>query len=144
MPGGFAPVANAGPCPCGGGAYASCCGPLHRGDRSAETAEQLMRSRYAAFARGEIDYLLATHHEPERSESERRRSLEFTCRRSRWLGLKIIATERGGPEDLEGIVRFEARHGDGVLTETSLFQRLDGDWLYIRAQELDNAVGTIK
>ena len=33
--------------------------PLHLA-RSAETAEQLMRSRYTAFALGNVDYLIAT------------------------------------------------------------------------------------
>ena len=37
-------------CPCGGGAYGSCCGPLIAGEQLAITAEQLMRSRYSAFA----------------------------------------------------------------------------------------------
>jgi SEC-C motif-containing protein len=37
-------------CPCGGGAYGSCCRPLIAGEQLAATAEQLMRSRYSAFA----------------------------------------------------------------------------------------------
>ena len=40
-------------CPCHSGLrYAACCGPLHEGAREADTPEALMRSRYAAFARG--------------------------------------------------------------------------------------------
>ncbi|HEX8865525.1 MAG TPA: SEC-C metal-binding domain-containing protein, partial [Lentzea sp.] len=38
-------------CPCGTGqSYVDCCGALHSGARTAATAEQLMRSRYSAFA----------------------------------------------------------------------------------------------
>ena len=49
-------------CPCGSGTpYAACCGRLHRG-AAAETAEQLMRSRYAAFAVGDEAYLFRTWH----------------------------------------------------------------------------------
>ena len=45
---------TAGPCPCGSDAeYGVCCGPLHTGESSATTAEQLMRSRYAAYVLGE-------------------------------------------------------------------------------------------
>ena len=48
--------------------------------------------------------------------------------------------EAGGVEDLEGTVTFEATFGAGgqrnVMTETSLFQRKDGElkgnWLYIK------------
>ena len=40
-------------CPCGSGtAYDGCCGRLHRGAAQALTAEELMRSRYSAYARG--------------------------------------------------------------------------------------------
>jgi SEC-C motif-containing protein len=128
---------DSGPCPCGGNDYDRCCGPLHRGERRAGTAEQLMRSRYSAFARGEVDYLLQTH-----DQSESRRALRQACRQTQWLGLSILAVDGGGADDLEGTVRFEARHREGVLVETSLFQRrggaLAGEWLYIRAIELDH------
>ena len=97
-----------------------------------------MRSRYAAFVRGEIDYLLATNPEPDVPEQQRRRELERSCRQTRWLGLTVLAVSAGGPRDLEGTVQFEARYRGGALKETSLFSRRDGDpagdWLYIRAQ----------
>ena len=48
-------------CPCGTGqSYVDCCGALHSGARTAATAEQLMRSRYSAFAVSDEDYLLRT------------------------------------------------------------------------------------
>ena len=40
--------------------YSKCCEPLHKGEKIAETAEQLMRSRYAAFAVKAYDYLEET------------------------------------------------------------------------------------
>jgi NAD-dependent DNA ligase len=50
------------PCPCGNDAgYAACCGPLHDG-KPAESAEQLMRSRYSAYVLLREDYLLASWH----------------------------------------------------------------------------------
>ena len=135
---GFAMSTDQGPCPCGGGSYQSCCAPLHRGEQRASTAEQLMRSRYAAFAKGELEYLLTTHPEPELVEADRRRALRQSCRQTRWLGLTVLAISAGGPRDLEGTVQFEAHYRGGVLRETSLFARRDGDpagdWLYIRAQ----------
>ena len=45
-------------CPCGTGfPYTDCCGPLIRGVGHADTAEDLMRSRFTAFALGHWDYL---------------------------------------------------------------------------------------
>ena len=139
MAGGFGTGLDSSPCPCGGGIYRSCCGPLHRGEQRAETAEQLMRSRYSAFVKGELEYLLATHPDADVPEAERRQQLRRSFRATRWMGLRILSCTDGGVGDLTGTVVFEARHRVGVLRETSFFQRSgggsDGDWLYIKALE---------
>ena len=139
MPGGFGGALDQSLCPCGGRSYGLCCGPLHMGERRASTAEQLMRSRYSAFARREVDYLISTHCEPDVPAQQRRRALEQSCRQTRWLGLTIISVSGGGPSDLEGTVQFEARYRGGVQKETSLFARkgdcLTGPWLYVRSLE---------
>ena len=130
-------------CPCGGGRYAHCCAPLHRGVVAAETAEQLMRSRYSAYALGACDYLLRTH-PAGGSGAERRRELEASLRQVRWQRLEILATSQGGPHDLEGTVTFAAHYRgagqSGVLRECSRFgregNRLEGAWLYLEALEL--------
>lgn len=129
-------------CPCGrGSSYGDCCGLLHRGKSRASTAEQLMRSRYSAYAMGEVEYLLSTHPDIQTPMAERRRALLCSCRQTRWLGLTILDSTAGGRQDCEGTVCFEARFSaegrKGTLRETSFFQRegggCDGDWLYIRA-----------
>ena len=141
MPGGFSSSADACPCPCGGGVYRLCCAPLHRGLKRAETAEELMRSRYSAFARTEVGYLLATHPEPNRDDNVRRAELLRSCRQTRWLGLTIREVRGGGSDDLEGTVVFEARYRGGVLKETSLFQRrknsVESEWIYAGATNLN-------
>ena len=141
MPGEFSASADAGPCPCGAGVYRHCCAPLHRGLKRAETAEQLIRSRYSAFVRAEVGYLLATHPDPNRDDKVRRAELLRSCRQTRWLGLTIREVRAGGSDDLEGTVEFEARYRGGVLKETSLFQRrngsLAGDWMCIRAVAIE-------
>mgnify|MGYP003342658194 CR=1 FL=1 len=46
-------------CPCcSGKSYESCCAPVIRGQRKAASAEELMRSRYSAYALGEIDWVI--------------------------------------------------------------------------------------
>jgi SEC-C motif-containing protein len=131
------------PCPCGGGPYGRCCRPLHRQERLADTAEELMRSRYSAFALGEIEHLLRTQ-PSDQTLAQRRRSLEATCRQLRWRELVIVALEAGGCADQEGTVTFEAHYSAsgerGVLRECSRFAREggkpDGAWLYLEALEL--------
>lgn len=117
-------------CPCLSGVpYDSCCGRLHAGTAAAQTAEQLMRSRYSAFARGLPEYLLATWHPRTRpGELE----LDATMH---WYRLDIIMTDAGGPFDGAGIVEFEAFYrspsGPGSQHEVSRFVREAGKWLYL-------------
>ena len=136
MSGAFGPGVS-GSCPCGGGpdelAYAVCCGPLHAGERPAGTARELMRSRYTAFAVGDEAYLLRTWHPRTRPE---RVGLDPD---TRWTGLTVLRTERGGPVDDDGVVEFVARWREpsagavrrGELREVSRFARRGGRWLYV-------------
>ncbi|MGR7026975.1 YchJ family protein [Geodermatophilus sp. URMC 62] len=117
-------------CPCGTGLpYAECCGRLHDGTAAAATAEQLMRSRYSAFAVGDATHLLATW-----DPAARPRSLELDPA-VRWTGLEVLATTGGGPFDTEGTVTFRAHSRVGgeehVQAERSRFRRLQGRWVYV-------------
>lgn len=117
-------------CPCGRERpYAECCGPLHQGDRQAATAEDLMRSRYAAFVRGKAGYLAKTLHPDKRQGSG---GLPVGIR---WTGLTIVETTGGSALDAVGTVTFEARYETaktrGVMRERSRFVRLDGAWHYL-------------
>ena len=90
-----------------------------------------MRSRYAAFAVGDADYLLRTWHPRTRPDT-----LELD-EDVRWLRLDIERTIRGGPLDNAGIVEFTAyARQDGQRTrqhEVSRFERVSGAWLYVDA-----------
>jgi SEC-C motif-containing protein len=121
-------------CPCGSGAAeAACCDPLLAGTPAA-TALALMRSRYTAYVRGAIDYLIDTHAADTRGSVDR----DAVARRSRdtqWLGLEIVATRAGGPADDEGTVEFVARGATRgtpfAQRERSRFRRSDGRWYYV-------------
>jgi SEC-C motif-containing protein len=94
-------------CPCGTGAdYAACCRPLHRGEREAEDASVLMRSRYAAFVRKEVSYLWRTlhsdHDDRARPEAEVLRELREACSSNRYRGLHVLDKS---PADRDGIAR---------------------------------------
>ncbi len=125
------------PCPCGGASpgarYGACCGPRHDGTRPAETAEALMRSRYAAFALCLPDYLQETHDAP--ATPAERRELAAAARAVSWLGLTIHAVEAGGPADEAGVVEFTARSRDArstyALQERSRFRKVGGRWRYV-------------
>ena len=75
-------------CPCGSGlSYAHCCAPLHQG-QNATNAAALMRSRYCAYALGEIDYLVSTTL-PAQQAGLDRQAIEQWSRQSQWLGLTV-------------------------------------------------------
>ncbi|MBX3161646.1 MAG: YchJ family protein [Deltaproteobacteria bacterium] len=120
-------------CPCGSGSdEAACCGPYHDG-APAPTALALMQSRYTAYVRGNVEYIVVTHHEPTRQDVDRAAIARWS-RDTDWQGLEIVATEHGGEGDAEGMVEFIAR---GVTAgrpfaqrERSRFVRVDDRWFY--------------
>lgn len=120
----------AGPCPCGSrDSYADCCRPLHYGERAADTALALMRSRFSAFARGEANYLKESWHPSTRPT---RLDLDSDVL---WRRLQIVDTVAGGPDDDAGVVEFRAQYAlrgeRHILHERSRFSRDQGRWLYV-------------
>lgn len=47
---------------CSGKLFEECCKPILDGVRKASTAEELMRSRYSAYATASVEYILRTTH----------------------------------------------------------------------------------
>jgi len=94
-----------------------------------------MRSRYTAYTRLDGPYLQETWH-PSSVPSRVSTDPELV-----WTGLEIIGTEGGGRLDLNGVVNFVAnyRRGGvaGQLRERSRFTRVDGRWLYLDGEALD-------
>ena len=88
-----------------------------------------MRSRYSAYTLKNEAYLLESWH-----STTRPKHLSFDDNQ-RWLGLKIIATEKGSEQDDEGVVQFVARYklaGRGYrLEEKSRFSRENLRWVYL-------------
>ena len=128
------PPADA-PCPCGGGAYGACCGPVIDGGAAPATAVALMRSRYTAFALSDIDYLLGSW-----DASTRPRELTLDAE-TEWRRLIVIDVVGGAPEDETGIVEFRAvfrdADGRGELHERSRFVRRDDGWRYLDGEHRD-------
>lgn len=121
-------------CPCGSGAdFETCCGPL-LGGAPAPNPEALMRSRYTAFVKGDIDYMERSQ-APDDEEPFDRAGIEEMARSVTWTGLEILATSGGGEADATGTVEFAAhykRNGTAQIHhERGNFRRADGRWLYV-------------
>ncbi len=128
------------PCACGGdppgATFDQCCGPLLRGERLARTAEELMRSRYTAYALADGDHLFRTWHPRTRPDHVDPDPWV------RWVHLEVLRTVDGGPEDDRAVVEFRAEWlaGEGAtrqrgeLHERGRFERRAGRWFYVDAE----------
>ena len=85
-------------CPCGSGStYEACCGPIVAG-APAPTAEALMRSRYSAYVKRDIAHLERSLSADQRKDFAAEEAKKW-AESSEWLGLTILRTEQGGPDD---------------------------------------------
>jgi SEC-C motif-containing protein len=121
------------PCPCGRTtakghpmALESCCG-LYLAGQPAPDPESLMRSRYSAFVRGDVPYLLATWHSGQRPAELK---LEAG---GKWLGLQIKQhrVTGAGTAEVEFVARFRVDGKAVRQQERSRFVREDGRWFYV-------------
>jgi SEC-C motif-containing protein len=122
-------------CPCGHNkSFADCCGRILNGKQHAKTPEQLMRSRYSAYALGGYgEYLLATWF----PATARGLTAEDLSQRSvNWCALEVLAKSQQGDN---GEVEFKAyfrEAGDDnsepqCMHEHSTFKRNSGRWYYV-------------
>ncbi len=99
-------------CPCGSGApYDACCEPIITGKKTAETAERLMRARYSAHEKVEVDFLYESLHPDHRKDYDKKATRKW-AEESEWYGLEIVDVKDGGPKDETGEVEFVARFRD--------------------------------
>jgi SEC-C motif domain protein len=117
-------------CPCDSGkSFVLCCQPYLLGDRLAERAELLMRSRYTAYVRQDEAYLLATWHPDTRPLT-----LHFDQEPgAKWLGLSVkravdIDSQHA---EVEFVARYKINGRACRMHEISRFERIDGRWFYL-------------
>lgn len=121
-------------CPCGSGkTYDNCCRPFLEGASSPSNAEALMRSRYTAYAKHNIDYIESTH-SPDRRDALDIEETRKWAEESEWLGLEIIRSEDGVGDNETGLIEFKARYSQNgeetVHHEVSYFKQVDGKWFF--------------
>lgn len=110
-----------------------CCESILAGKRDALTAEELMRSRYVAFTKADVSYLMRSHHSKTRPMNDRK-NIERWSKSVTWMGLVILSTEAGKENDNNGMVEFRALYVENgnllEIHEKSMFEREDGKWVY--------------
>jgi SEC-C motif-containing protein len=123
-------------CPCGSKQnYTECCGAIISGKRKAETCLELMKSRYSAYTKADINYLMLSHHSKNRPAQKERKGIKLWAESVRWMQLIIVNIWNGTANDDEGYVEFKALYFENgqiqQIHEKSLFTRKNGKWVYV-------------
>lgn len=120
-------------CPCGQGQYAVCCQPLHLKRQTAQTAEQLMRSRYSAFALQQIDYILETTALGQQVFLDRDAIADWS-QANQWLKLEVVQ-HQPKLDKSHALVEFKAYYHDGkqqhIHHEISHFVLHQQHWYFL-------------
>ncbi|MGL4533585.1 MAG: YchJ family metal-binding protein [Fusobacteriaceae bacterium] len=96
-------------------------------------AVDLMKARYEAFGRKDIEFIVDTHNPETRDQLDIKETKRW-AEGATWLGLDILYTEKGESEDDYGIVEFNVTFSEEGETyihhEKSEFHKRDGKWFY--------------
>lgn len=110
--------------------YSSCCQLFHEKEKFADSAEDLMRSRFTAYAMRKTDYLLNTW-----DVSKRPKEIDFSKEDVVWTSLEIVSTKKGQVHDNKGLIEFKAYYKSDdeeyVMKELSRFKKQAGQWVYL-------------
>ncbi len=119
------------------------CLKIISGESTADTALDLMKSRYFAYTSQNIDYIMNTHDPDTLSEISKEVLTEWSIH-SKWISLEILDCKKGEKNDSEGIVEFKAIYEVCGVTHThhekSLFLKKDNKWFYNSAMPVDLTV----
>lgn len=126
-------------CPCGSKApFKACCSRYMERLSTPTTAEQLMRSRYTAFYKRNIEYIAVTSW-PQLTDKAKLLELKSSVEACDWYGLTVLDTEKGGVADSVGTVEFSAvfctrdePSKPKVLREKSFFIKNEERWFYTK------------
>lgn len=121
-------------CPCNSGnEYEICCDPYLSGKTKPDTAEKLMRSRYSAYVKENIEYVDKTHHPDFGQDFDKEEALKW-AQESDWQGLEILKAQDGLAKDESGVVEFRAKYKnagkDAIHHEVANFKKQQGNWYY--------------
>jgi len=115
-------------------AFLQCCEPYLSARATPKSAEQLMRSRYSAFATKNSAYIQATMTGPALKNFDAL-SLSDFLEQTSFQSLELLASEQ--LSDTKATVSFKVYYEQqGVLnnfSETSLFVKQNQRWLYYDA-----------
>lgn len=119
------------PCPClSGKIFSECCQPLILGQTTAKTPEELMRSRYSAFATQNMDYVFETTDPQIRSQADHQANVEW-AKTALFTKLEILSSSQDGNKgSVEFIAHYEVNGEKSIHHEFSKFRKQSGLWFF--------------
>jgi SEC-C motif domain protein len=113
-------------CPCGGGLFSACCARFIVHAAVPDSAAELMRSRYTAYALHDEAYLQSSWHHSTRPP------VPIVESGVKWVRL-ILRQEHqtGNTASIEFVAHYKINGRAHKLHEISRFVREDNRWLYL-------------
>ena len=129
-------------CPCQQGKpYKECCQPFHENKSLVETPRQLIHARYSAFVLKLPDYIKQTMKDPALKFFDRNHILNSSLE---WLGITVISEKYSLTSQNKCLIDFKIVCCDNVdqtnkfsVIETGLFQKLNNQWFYLDALNIN-------
>ena len=127
-------------CKCGTNKnYLDCCGAYITNMKAPETPEQLMRSRYTAYAMSNMDYIANTMCGRASNGFDINDAL-LMANQTQWLRLEVLNSKLKNKNI--GFVEFKAYYmaqgNHYILHEISEFQHKNGKWFYVNGVVVSN------
>lgn len=121
---------------CSGVNYSECCGRFIDNQEIPSTPEELMRSRYTAFAQANVEYIADTMKSPAADNFDLEEARQAAQQLS-WDTFEIVRSsmdgDNGSVEYIAYLVVDGAKHKLHKLCE---FTRENGNWYFINGQDM--------
>ncbi len=115
-------------CPCNSQLdYTKCCEPYITGKSIAPTPEALMRSRYSAYVKMALPYLLETL-APEARKDHNPDDIKEWSEKSEWLGLEVVSAK---DDTVEFVAKYKTQGKILEHHEVSKFRKKGDRWYFV-------------
>ena len=129
------------PCPCCSGKnYSDCCGRYIGTKEIAPDAETVMRSRYTAYASGNIEHIAKTIPLLQRKHFDEASARQWS-EGAKWLGLEVLGAKehaQGKKARVEFKAKYEIEGEEVSHHEVAMFEKMHNRWLFIDSKIIED------
>lgn len=132
--------------------FDECCAPIIKKRKKAETATELMRSRFTAYATKDAQYIVDTYHSSKRSEHTVA-DIQAWAEQTQWLQLEVTLhselslneANNSSNEQVRFIATYLHNKRLYKMSELSNFLIEDGEWRYLDGIDIEHSdLGKVK